>query len=166
MPDPRPFIPFRFKLSLYSAEESEVPNEVLCDGAFSEVTGLEATMKQRSIDEGGRNYGQIQRAGPTSFGTLTLKRGLTSVDHLETWFDVVARREAFGFRMTGRLELIDGERGGEDSVVLTWNIRNALPIKLKGPDLSATATAVAVEELQIVHEGLTIERGGAGGAAA
>jgi phage tail-like protein len=41
---------------------------------------------------------------------------------------------------------------------MTWRLSNALPVKFKGPDLSATASQVAIEELHLVHEGLELER--------
>ncbi len=46
--------------------------------AFAEVTGLEATMEPRAIREGGRNWGQHQRAGQVSFATVVFKRGITA----------------------------------------------------------------------------------------
>jgi hypothetical protein len=46
----------------------------LCSGAFSECTGLEATMEPKVIKEGGRNYGPAQRAGTVTFATVVLKR--------------------------------------------------------------------------------------------
>ena len=42
--------------------------------------------------------------------------------------------------------------------LLRWRITNALPTRFKGPDLSSTADQVAIEELQLVHEGLELER--------
>src|SRR5262245_38921122 len=51
----------------------------ICRGAFSEVSGLEATMEPKAIKEGGRNYGVNQRAGPVTFATVVLKRGIATV---------------------------------------------------------------------------------------
>jgi phage tail-like protein len=129
---------------------------ILCRGAFSEVTGLEATMKPKAVREGGRNWGEIQLAGPTSFGPVTLKRGITEVADLWAWFDATTRQANYALRYTGRIEVFDPDR--PDKPALTWTLSNALPTKFKGPDLSATASAVAVEELQLVHEGLVLER--------
>ena len=49
-------------------------DEALCEGAFSEVSGLEAAMETKTIKEGGANYGAHQRAGQVSFATVVLKR--------------------------------------------------------------------------------------------
>lgn len=148
-----PFVPFRFQVSLTG---NNLPNGLgpapLCGGGFSEVTGLEASMTVRTIREGGRNYGQIQRAGPAAFGNITLKRGVTSPHDLWTWFDLVTNREAYGRRLNGR---IDVHAGSE--VALTWKLVNVLPVKFKAPDLSATTTQVAIEEVQLAFEQLSLE---------
>ena len=148
----RPFVPFRFRISLTG---SNVPAGLgpgpLCRGSFSEVAGLEATMSPRAIREGGRNFGQVQRPGPTTFGTLTLKRGFTSLNDLWTWFDLVANRERFGRLLNGKIDIYSGT-----DVAFTWNLVNVLPVKFKSPDLSATSTQVAIEELQVAFEQLTL----------
>ena len=72
------FIPFRFRVALYDGEGGRL----LCRGAFSEVSGLEATMAPKTLREGGRNWGEVQLAGPTSFAPVILKRGITEVADL------------------------------------------------------------------------------------
>ena len=147
---PRPFVAFRFQVSLTG---SNLPAGLgpgpLCGGSFSEATGLEATMTPRTIREGGRNFGQIQRPGPTAFGIVTLKRGVTSQQDLWTWFDLVANREGFGRTLNGKIDIYSGT-----SVAFTWKLSNVLPVKFKAPDLSATAAQVAIEELQLAFEQL------------
>jgi phage tail-like protein len=147
-----PFVPFRFKISLSGDLPVAPGSNPLCDGAFSEAAGLEATMTPRVIREGGRNFGQVQRAGPTAFGALTLKRGVTSQEDLWTWFDLIANRERFGRRLSGRIEVYSS-----GDLAIAWTLVNALPIKFKAPDLSGTAAQVAIEELQIAYEELSLE---------
>jgi phage tail-like protein len=148
-----PFAPFRFQVSLTG---SNLPAGLgpgpLCNGSFSEVTGLEATMSPRAIREGGRNFGQIQRPGPTAFGSLTLKRGLTSRQDLWTWFDLVANRERYGRLLNGAIDIYSGT-----DIALTWNLVNVLPVKFKSPDLSGMSTQIAIEELQLAFEQLSLE---------
>lgn len=148
-----PFVPFRFQVSLTG---SNLPSGLgpgpLCSGSFSEASGIEATMSPRAIREGGRNFGQIQRPGPTAFGSLTLKRGVTSQMDLWTWFDLVANRERFGRLLNGNIDIYSGT-----SLALTWKLVNVLPVKFKSPDLSATSTQVAIEELQLAYEQITLE---------
>ncbi len=148
-----PFVPFRFQVSLTG---SNLPSGLgpgpLCGGSFSELLGLEATMSPRAIREGGRNFGQIQRPGPTAFGSLTLKRGITSQTDLWTWFDLVANRERFGRLLNGAIDIYSGP-----DIAFTWNLVNVLPVKFKSPDLNATSTQVAIEELQLAFEQLSLK---------
>ena len=146
------FIPFRFHVALYDGEGGSL----LCEGAFSEVTGLEATMAPKALKEGGRNWGEVQLAGPTTFAPIVLKRGITAVADLWRWFDVSTRQSNHALRMNGTIDVFHPER--PDQPLLRWRITNALPTRFKGPDLSSTANQVAIEELQLVHEGLELER--------
>jgi phage tail-like protein len=68
----------------FETEGRDVPPEPF--GAFSEVSGLEATMEPKVIKEGGNNYGAQLRVGPVSFATVILKRGLVELDNLWDWW--------------------------------------------------------------------------------
>ena len=148
---PGEFIPFRFRVTLF--DSADVSQE-LCQGAFSEVSGLEASMTPKTHKEGGRNWGEVQLSGPVTFPPVILKRGITNIDHLWNWFEITTRSANYGLRYSGMIEVF--LPSGEPA--LRWNLINVLPTKFKGPDLSATASQVAVEELHLVHEGLTLER--------
>jgi phage tail-like protein len=123
----------------------------LCSGAFSECSGLEATMEPKVIKEGGHNYGAHQRAGPVTFGTVILKRGMTTTRDLWKWFDLVSNG-AYAYRLSARIVMRDG--AGKD--VLTWRLKRAMPIKFKAADLNARNTEVGIEELHLAHEGLRL----------
>lgn len=162
------FAPFRFNVVLF--HESE--DQVLCRGQFSEVSGLELTMEQKTIREGGRNFSEHQRSGHVKFPPVVLKRGVTEINDLYAWFDATTLGGNYGYRLNGRIEVFGNPSRGDDGAlvpnkVLTWKLSQVLPTRFKGPDLSATATQVAIEELQLVHEGIELERGtaAAGGGA-
>lgn len=147
------FIPYRFRVFLY---RNEGDDSLLCQGAFSEVTGLEGNMTAKSYREGGRNWGEVQLAGVTTFPPVVLKRGITEVADLWNWFDATTRQANYGLRCRGRIEVVDPER--PDRPALVWTLANAMATRFKGPALSATGNQVAVEELQLVHEGLELSR--------
>ncbi len=128
----------------------------LCKGAFSECTGLEATMEPKVVKAGGWNYGARQRTGPVTFGTVILKRGITSSRDLWKWFSQVNEKNRYAFRLNVAIRVA---RPGEDlpGETLTIRLQRALPIKFKCADLSARATEVSVEELHLAHEGFTLE---------
>jgi phage tail-like protein len=149
------FIPFRFEVSLY--EESA--EELLCRGLFSEVTGLEFTMEPRAIAVGGQNWGEVQRVGPTKFSPIVLKRGVTEISDLWRWFDATTRGANYGYRLQGEIKVLGSSvnEDGEAQPVMVWKLSGVLPTRFKGSDLSSTASQVAIEELTLVHESLTLE---------
>lgn len=158
---PAEFIPFRFHVLLFSAsgssandQDRQAPSNVLCQGAFSEVSGLEVSMTPKKVAEGGWNWGERLRVGTSTFQPITLKRGTTAMNDAFEWYDLVARRANYALRLTGRIEVYDSN--GQPPM-LAWELTNVLPIKFKGSDLNSTATQIAVEELQIAHEGLRLK---------
>jgi phage tail-like protein len=161
---PAEFVPFRFAVHLFSDTEQD-PEQLaaknvdgaVCGGAFSEVSGLEASMQPKKITEGGRNWGEVVRVGGTTFSAVTLKRGMTTVNDAFVWFDTVTRLANYGYRMSARIDVRD-TRDPAVTPVLSWVLLNVLPTKFKGADLSSTAKEIAVEELQLTHEGLTLVR--------
>lgn len=163
------FVPFRFRVNLYQSDS----NKLLCSGNFSEVTGFELTMEPKTLNEGGRNWGELQRIGITKFAPMVLKRGVTSVNDLWSWFDATTKGANYGYRLHGEIEVLgnptvekpgpdkDNEKSNatpKENVVMTWLLTGVLPTKFKGPDLSSTANQVAIEELHLVHEGLELQR--------
>lgn len=149
------FVPFRFEVSLYHRSKSDL----LCRGYFSEVTGLELTMEPRAIQEGGRNWGEIQRIGQTRFTPIVLKRGVTKIHDLWTWFDAVTRGQNYGYRLHGTIKVMGSEvdSSGVAKAIMTWKLDGVLPTRFKGADLSSTASQVAIEEITLIHESLVLE---------
>jgi phage tail-like protein len=163
----KPFVPplqtFRFRVAFKpepigargSGKRGGAPED-LCEGAFSEVTGLEASMEVKSIREGGANNGAHQRAGQITFSTVVLKRGVTTSRDLWRWWSLLARG-ALAHRLTVRITLQDPA----GAPVMTWRLERALPVKFKAADFNARATEVGIEELHFVHEGLFPDNEGA-----
>lgn len=154
---------FNFRVGFFDANAEGAGDDLaLCGGAFSEVSGLEATMEPKAIRVGGRNNGELQRVGRVTYGTVILKRGVTRTSHLWRWFDLVAGGKS-AVRL--RAELVQMEIGGggtpELRDVLRWSMANALPVKFKAAAYAAAGGEVGVEELHFVHEGLTLSGGGA-----
>jgi len=123
----------------------------LCSGAFSECTGLEATMEPKVIKEGGRNYGVIQRTGPVTFATVVLKRGMTTTRDLYKWFELVGNG-SYAYRLAAIITMFDRSGAGK----LSWRLEKAIPVKFKASDLNAKSTEVGIEELHLAHEGLSL----------
>ncbi|MGB8167688.1 MAG: phage tail protein [Chthoniobacteraceae bacterium] len=131
-------------------------NLPICRGAFSECTGIEATMEPKVIKAGGLNYGAQQRAGPVSFGTVILKRGMTTTRDLWRWFSHVNEQGRYAFRLNVAIRAA-GPGEEQPGAALVVRLHQALPVKFKCADLSARATEVGIEELHLAHEGLSLE---------
>jgi phage tail-like protein len=151
-----PYQTFRFHVHfepdpLFKGEDSS-STDPQADGAFSECTGLEATMEVKVIKEGGRNFGAAQRAGPVTFATVVLKRGVTSATDLWRWFDLLTQQKKYQQRMAATINVYDHS----GKAVMAWRLAHAIPVKFKGADLNARGSEVGVEELHLAHEGLTL----------
>lgn len=132
--------------SFAGSDGAELP---LVEGAFAEISGLEATLEPKSIREGGLNGLMHQRAGPVTHATVILKRGVTRSRDLARWFDVIASGH-----YAGRLDVEIEMRDAAGDALMRFRLLRALPVKFKAADLNARATEVGIEELHLVHEGL------------
>ena len=144
---------FRFQVDFFTdslADDDSHDQFQVCSGAFSECTGLEATMEPKVIKEGGRNFGAAQRAGMTTFATVVLKRGISTNRNLYQIFNSISTG-TFAPRMQVTINLLDLD----GSAVMAWQLDRAMPVKYKFADLNARNYEVGIEELHLVHEGLS-----------
>jgi phage tail-like protein len=123
---------------------------MLAAGAFQEVGGLGGQLEVVSYAEGGRNDAVHQLPLRYSWNRLTLKRGVARGTSLWDWY-VAGLADSLGARRDGAVLLlgVDGLTGA------AWGFRGGLAAKWSGPDLHAEQSAVAIEALEIAHEGLT-----------
>jgi phage tail-like protein len=132
--------------------------EGLLVGGFSECSGLQVESETFEYREGGVNDYVHRFVGATKHPPLLLKRGLSVIDGLWSWHqDVVAGNIT---RRNGTIYLLDRQKLANGNVVPVrwWNFLNGIPVKWTGPDLQASASAVAFETVEIVHRGLTRPR--------
>ncbi|APR87700.1 Hypothetical protein A7982_13049 [Minicystis rosea] len=132
----------------YLAYNFLVEIEGMLAGGFREVKGLESSIEIKEYAEGGVN-GYIHKIpGETRHPNLVLSRGLTDADALWSWYDDVSRGVVRRRNVT--LLMLDGRR----RPAMWWNVRAALPVKWSGPTFNATSTEVAVESVELVHQGI------------
>jgi phage tail-like protein len=152
---------FRFRVVLSPSPPTfgaRPPDGALTDGAFQECAGLDLEMDVGEYLEGGRNNGVIQRAGRAKVARITLKRGMfhpvdgTVNSELWQWFQDVVDGVRPLRRYNGTVEVLDEHQ----RPVATWSFTRGLPAKIVGPQLNARTGEVAIEELQIAHEGLRL----------
>ena len=116
--------------------------------AFQEVSGFDSTIDVIEHREGGENTTLRKLPGMTKYSNITLKWGMTDDGELYQWHrdTVLGNIE----RKNGSIVLL-GRNGDE---VARWNFIRAWPTKYDGPDLNAEGNDVAIETLELAHEGV------------
>ncbi len=149
-----------FRFAVAFADSAEPIGAIAAGGAaqtvagFSEITGLDGTLEMHDYKEGGRNSFVHKLPTRASFGNITFKRGVAVRPHLFRWYDRV-RRGDFGARRSILIAHLD-ERG---DAALVWLVFRALPAKYVGPGWNASQSSVAIESLEVAHEGLELVTG-------
>jgi phage tail-like protein len=154
-----PFTTFNFRIAIQVAGPRKLP---LCAAEFAECDGMELSLEPKTIREGGNNARPIHLVGPTSYGQLTLKRGMTSDFGLWEWFEAVHAPGGSGVRGSGEIAIMPEDPTAKTPRI-AFRLTGCLPIKLKMPALNAREGGIAVEELQVAYESLTRVTTGAGG---
>ncbi|WP_353064450.1 phage tail protein [Tunturibacter psychrotolerans] len=121
---------------------------------FSECTGLDASVEIMDYREGGVNDYVHRFATRATYSNLILKHGVISLDDdLWSWhYDWV---QGLGTRKDGLVVLLDSTQ----AAAKIWRFKRGIPTKWVGPTLNATQSTVAIESLEISHEGLDMELG-------
>ncbi|MCB0113726.1 MAG: phage tail protein [Caldilineaceae bacterium] len=139
-----PLLTFKYRIEIQGIEA----------GAFSEISGLQVEIETHDYREGGVNRTLYKLAGPTRYpASLVLKRGVVDATLLWDWQQEIV--EGRVTRRSGSIILMDSA-GAERR---RWNFRDAYPIRWRGPDLRAGTAEVAVETLELAHNGLTTQGG-------
>jgi phage tail-like protein len=134
-----PIPAFRFEVSL---------GDDLPVAGFSEVGGLSVELEMQEYAEGGINTHMHKFPGRTKQSNVTLKRGIVDRKMWDWFYDITLGK--FKPRSVAiRLRDPSGEE-----VVMEWYLYDAFPIKWSGPELNATQNSVAVESLELAHQGL------------
>jgi phage tail-like protein len=121
-------------------------------GAFSEVGGLTADGDSVDYREGTDLQSNVRKLmGLRKYTNLTLKRGYTPDKVLWQWY--VNIMNGVPDRRNVTIVLLNEQR----QPVLRWHAENAWINKIEGPALKASSNDVAMESLELVHEGLTLE---------
>jgi phage tail-like protein len=117
--------------------------------AFSEVSGLASETDVIEYRTGAESNTVRKLPGLTKHANIVLRRGVTQDDELWNWRKTVVDGNVE--RRDGSIVLLDDDRAD----VLRWNFSQGWISKWTGPDLNAKANEVAIETIEIAHEGLT-----------
>ena len=122
---------------------------------FTECSGLSASVDTDKFFEGGVNDQKRILLKQTSFTEVTLKHGVTNDLSFWRWFTATTNR-----RRNIRILLFN--KAGETRQC--WTLIGAVPVGWTAPSLQADGNSVAIEELKLAIEGLTVSFEGGGAA--
>jgi phage tail-like protein len=132
-------------------------------GGFAEASGLNAELEVETYQEGGNNVAPLRFAKVGKYPNLVLKRGVTTRTDLWDWHLQVLEGAAPMTRKSGLVILFDRGGPGAGNLALAglprtpiaaWYVSKAIPERVQGPQLDAKSNNVAIETLELSHQGL------------
>ena len=123
--------------------------------SFQEVSGLDVEVQPIEYRHGDNKvFSTIKMPGIKKYGNITMKKGVFAKDNkFWDWLNQIKMNTIKRIPIT--ISLLD-EAGAPTMV---WTLTNAWPTKITGTDLKSDGNEVAVESIEIAHEGLTIANG-------
>lgn len=124
----------------------------ITEGIFKEVTGLDSeteVIEHRVTGKGG-NLVVHKIPGALKWSNIVLRRGITDDKKLHDWRDKIEKGQIEANRKNGSVTLY----APDGKAVTKYTFKNAWPCKFKGPALDASKNEMAIEEMELAHEGL------------
>jgi len=120
---------------------------------FSEVSGLDIENEIIEYRQGASpDFSKIKMPGMMKYPNITMKRGMFQGDNeYYEWLNTIQ------LNTTERRDITISLLNEDHEPVVVWNVSNAWAAKISGTDLKADGNEVAIETLEIAHEGLTIQ---------
>jgi phage tail-like protein len=119
---------------------------------FTEVTGLDMQVEAIEYREGSSpEYSKVKMPGMHKFSNITLKRGSIEGDSdFYKWINTI------NLTISERRDIVISLLNEAHAPVMTWKAKNAFPVKVQASDLKSDGNEVAIETLELAHEGLNI----------
>lgn len=119
---------------------------------FTEVTGLDIQVELIEYREGSNpEYSKIKMPGMLKYSNITLKRGTMNGDSdFYKWINTTS------LNTVERRDIIISLLNETHSPVISWKAKNAFAVKVQASDLKSDGNEVAIETLELAHEGLNI----------
>jgi phage tail-like protein len=136
----------------YRAFNFRIEIDNLTVGSFSECSGLSSDGDAVDYREGTDIPLNVRKlVGLRKYANIMLKRGYTQNTELWDWYTNIVN--GIADRRNGTIILMDEARND----VMRWNIENAWINKIEGPMFKAGGNEIAMESVELVHEGLTLQ---------
>jgi phage tail-like protein len=146
-----------FREDPYASHQFEVVVTGISDdgtavkGSFSECTGLDVSMDPIEYRNGSEDFTPRKIPGLKKFPNIVLKRGI--IGDLTFWNWMLEGMNGTVHRTEGSIILLDEAK----NEVFRWHFKRGWPTKFTGPALNAKTNEIAIETLEIAHEGLSID---------
>jgi phage tail-like protein len=149
-----PLQSFKFLVTLDPADAYLPPAQaallpLFTGGAFQEVKGLGANLEVLAYAEGGVTDYVHQLPVRHTWDRISLRRGLVRDPGLYFWYQA-GLQQSLGARRDGAILLMTPQ----GTPAIAWTFRAGLAVKWTGPELNAMQSAIAIESLEIAHQGL------------
>jgi phage tail-like protein len=120
---------------------------------FSEVSGLDWEHEVIEYRDGASpEYSKLKMPGLQKYSNITLKRGVFAGDNeFFNWMNTVK------MNTIERRDITISLLNENHEPVMVWKVKNAWPSKIQSTDLKADGNEVAIESMELAHEGLTIQ---------
>lgn len=120
--------------------------------AFQEISGLDAeTQVIEYRHSNSKDYSTLKMPGIAKYSNITMKKGIFVKD--QTFWDWYSKISMNIYpRTTVVIQLLDENQ----APTMTWTLKNAWVTKVSGPSLKSDGNEVAIETIEVAHEGLTI----------
>lgn len=119
---------------------------------FQEVTGLSSETQVIEYRGGSSPvYSTVKMPGIQKFSNVTLKKGMFKGDK-NLWDKYNLIKMNTYKRATITISLLDESQ----AVAMSWTLTNAFPTKITVTDMKSDGSEIAVESLELAHEGLKI----------
>jgi len=139
----------------------EVEIDGFVRGGFATVSGLSETTEDITYREGGENETPHHIPGQTTFGDVTLGRGMSTDDDLTNWrneiFNIDNAEGVQGDNETFRKTVVIHLKDKSGGRVKKWTVTRAWPKEYTTEDLDANANAVLINTLVLANEGIKLE---------
>lgn len=120
---------------------------------FTEISGLDVETEVIEYRDGAlREFSKLKMPGMQKYPNVTMKRGVFRSDNdYFNWWNTVS------LNTVERRDVIVSLLNEAHEPVMVWKIKNAWPTKIGSTDLKADGNEIAIESIELAHDGLSIQ---------
>jgi len=120
---------------------------------FTEISGLDVETEVIEYRDGALpEFSKLKIPGMQKYANITMKRGVFKSDNeYFEWWNTVS------LNTIERRDVMVSLLNETHEPVMVWKIKNAWPTKIASTDLKADGNEVAIESIELAHDGLSIQ---------